>query len=170
MEFFDVVNKDRKPLNKILPRGCVLKENEFNVGVEVWILNNENNLLITQRSALKSHPLQWECPGGCCLAGEDSIQTAIREIKEEIGLNISNLDLTFLDTHLYKYQFVDIYTAKLNFSISDLTLQESEINDAKIVSFKQFIEMANSQAVVQSVLDRFDIIKNKLCNKYDILI
>lgn len=166
MELFDVVDKNRQPLNKTLPRGCTLKENEFNTGVEVWILDNDNKLLVTQRSELKSHPLEWECPGGCCLAGETSIETAVREIGEEVGLNISTSDLTFLDTHLYKYQFVDIYTIKCNFKISDLKLQESEIRDAKIVSFNEFIEMANDGKIVKSVFDRFNLIKEYFIKSY----
>ncbi len=168
MELFDVVDKNRQPMNKTLPRGCTLKENEFNVGIEVWILDNENNLLITQRSELKSHPLEWECPGGCCLAGETSTQTALREIQEEVGLAITKSDLQYLDTHLYKYQFVDIYTIKLNFKISDLKLQESEIKDAQIVTFEKFIKMYNENKVVQSVFDRFNLIKNKLSEQYNI--
>ena len=162
MEFFDVVDKNRKPMNKVLPRGSKLKDDEFNVGVEVWILDKDNNLLITQRSQLKSHPLEWECPGGCCLAGENSIETATREIKEEIGITLLASDLKLLDTHLYKYQFVDIYMTKIDFSISDLVLQETEINDAKIVSFNEFIQMANEGQVVKSVFDRFNLIKKYL--------
>lgn len=162
MEFFDVVDKNRKPMNKVLPRGSKLKDDEFNTGVEVWILDKDNNLLITQRSQLKSHPLEWECPGGCCLAGENSIETATREIKEEIGITLLASDLKLLDTHLYKYQFVDIYMTKIDFSISDLVLQETEINDAKIVSFNDFIQMANEGQVVKSVFDRFNLIKKYL--------
>ena len=164
MEFFDVVDKNRKPINKVLPRGCELKDDEFNVGVEVWILDKDNNLLITQRSELKSHPLQWECPGGCCLAGETSIQTAIREMEEEIGLTFLASDLKFLDTHLYKYQFVDIYLTKRDIDISNLKLQKEEVSNAKKVSLNEFVQMANEGQIVKSVFDRFNLIKDFLMN------
>ena len=59
MEYFDVVDINKNKINKILPRGTTLHEGEYNVGVEVWIINSNNELLITQRSPLKSHPLQW---------------------------------------------------------------------------------------------------------------
>lgn len=164
MEFFDVVDKNRKPMNKVLPRGCELKDDEFNTGVEVWILDKDNNLLITQRSKLKSHPLKWECPGGCCLAGETSIQTAIREMEEEIGITLLPSDLKLLDTHLYKYQFVDIYIARHDVDISNIELQKEEVCDVKKVSLNEFLQMANKGQIVKSVLDRFNLIKDYLIN------
>ena len=83
MEFFDVIDKNRNPLNKIMPRNSILGNNEFNIGVEVWIINSRKEILMTQRSVYKSHSNLWECPGGCSIAGETSLQTLKREISEE---------------------------------------------------------------------------------------
>ena len=112
MEFFDVVNKDRKPLGYTKQRGLKLEEYEYNVGVEIWIFN-DNKLLITRRSLNKSHPLEWEVPGGCSKSGETSIDTIIRETKEEIGISINTDDCYLIDTTIYKKQFVDIYNYKI---------------------------------------------------------
>lgn len=58
MEYFDVVDKNRNKTGKVLPRDSVRNKNEYNVGVEVWIINSKNELLLTKRCLLKSHPLQ----------------------------------------------------------------------------------------------------------------
>ena len=55
MEYFDVVDKNRVQLNYKKMRDEKLEENEFNTGVEMWIINN-NKILMTQRSEQKSHP------------------------------------------------------------------------------------------------------------------
>ena len=55
MEYFDVVDKNRVQLNYKKIRGEKLEKNEFNTGVEMWIINN-NKILMTQRSEQKSHP------------------------------------------------------------------------------------------------------------------
>ena len=34
-------------------------------------------------------PLKWECVGGSALKGEDSLEAALRETKEEVGLELS---------------------------------------------------------------------------------
>jgi 8-oxo-dGTP pyrophosphatase MutT (NUDIX family) len=48
---------------------------------------DETALLLTRRaSGLRSHRAQWALPGGRCDAGETQIQSALRELREEIGL------------------------------------------------------------------------------------
>lgn len=55
------------------------------------IKNDSNRILLVQRSATMSHPLQWEFPGGK-LAGNESPRQAIeREIAEELGIKVKAL-------------------------------------------------------------------------------
>ena len=109
MEYFDVLDKNRNFINKTLPRGAEMNEGEFNQGSEVFIILPYNRLLITQRSELKSHPLMWEAPGGCTIAGENTLETSIREMNEEIGLSLKSKDFKLISTQLYKYPQIDIY-------------------------------------------------------------
>lgn len=160
MEYFDVVDINKNKTNKVLPRGENLQKGEYNVGVEVWIITSNNELLITQRSPLKSHPLQWEVPGGCLIAGETSVEGAVRELKEEIGLDIDIKKLHFITTSLYKYQFVDIFTIKLDVSLSELTLQNEEISDARLVSLSEFLKLNSETQIVPSVFERYNLIKH----------
>jgi len=45
--------------------------------------------LLTRRAAgLRSHRAQWALPGGRCDAGETHVQSALRELKEELGLDL----------------------------------------------------------------------------------
>lgn len=47
-------------------------------------------LLLTRRSSkLRDHPGQWALPGGRVDAGESAEQTALRELHEEVGLNLA---------------------------------------------------------------------------------
>ncbi|MBD8924248.1 NUDIX domain-containing protein [bacterium] len=79
MEYFDVLDQNRISLNYKKLRGEPLNPEEFNAGIEMWIINN-NSILMTQRSKTKSHPGQWEVPGGCSQAGESIIDTVKREL------------------------------------------------------------------------------------------
>jgi len=45
MEYFDVIDKNRIFLNYIKERGEKLEDNEYNQGIEVWIINNNKILM-----------------------------------------------------------------------------------------------------------------------------
>lgn len=57
--------------------------------VHVWIRNSKGEYLIAQRSANRTaFPLIWECVDGSVVKGEDSLQGALREAKEEVGVDL----------------------------------------------------------------------------------
>src|SRR6201996_9003318 len=61
----------------------------------------ESALLLTRRAAgLRAHRAQWALPGGRCDAGETPIEGALRELREELGLDLTgNAVLGLLDDY-----------------------------------------------------------------------
>src|SRR5215475_13337430 len=51
----------------------------------------ETALLLTRRAAgLRAHRAQWALPGGRCDAGETQVEGALRELREELGLDLTS--------------------------------------------------------------------------------
>ena len=97
MEVWDLYTANREPTGKKMLRGEPHPEGLYNLGVYVWIRNREGKYLISQRAADKaSYPLFWETVGGCVLAGETSIEGAVREVQEEDGLIVHPERLEFI--------------------------------------------------------------------------
>ena len=161
MEYFDVLDQNRISLNYKKLRGETLNPEEFNAGIEMWIVNN-NSILMTQRSMNKSHPGQWEVPGGCCQAGESVIDTVKRELSEEIGIEFSQDEFKLIGTELYKKQFVDVFYSEKQIKLQGTSLQTEEVKNIKFVSKEDFNKMKNNNEIVPSVLNRFNLFKNKL--------
>ncbi len=98
MEVWDLYTEDRKITGKEHIRGEELPDNLYHLVVHVWIKNTKGEYLISQRSANRpTFPLMWECVGGSVLKGETSIDGAIREAKEEVGVELlpGNAKLVF---------------------------------------------------------------------------
>ncbi len=55
------------------------------ISSKVIIVNEDKALLIKRRTLDPYAPRRWDIPGGGSDPGEDAIQTAIRELEEEIG-------------------------------------------------------------------------------------
>lgn len=52
------------------------------------IRNEENEILVVQRSEKSDHPFKWEFPGGKLKDGETEEECIIREIREELSIDI----------------------------------------------------------------------------------
>jgi 8-oxo-dGTP diphosphatase len=64
------------------------------------IVNNIDEILVTQRSASMKLPLKWEFPGGKIEKGETAEECLIREIREELGIEIIiQNSLPFVEHH-----------------------------------------------------------------------
>ena len=88
-EVWDLYSENREYLGRDHIRGEQLPPDGFHLVVHVWIRNAKGEYLISQRSANRPrYPLMWECVGGSVIKGEDSLQGAIREVKEEVGIDI----------------------------------------------------------------------------------
>ena len=62
--------------------------------VEAGGASNETALLLTKRTAgLRAHRGQWALPGGRCDASEVPVQAALRELHEELGLELGQADV-----------------------------------------------------------------------------
>lgn len=90
MELWDLYTRDRRVTGRTHVRGEPLPPGSYHLVVHIWIRNSRGEYLISQRSADRpSYPLMWECVGGSVIAGESSLEGAIREVSEEVGIKLA---------------------------------------------------------------------------------
>ena len=99
MEYIDVIDKDTcektgisKPLSEIHKNG------DWHNTIHAWLINAKNEILIQRRSRNKvNFPNCWDVTvGGHISSGEDAISGAIREIKEEVGVDVTPGELEMI--------------------------------------------------------------------------
>lgn len=58
------------------------------IDVSCAVIIEKGRVLATRRSAAMPHPLKWEFPGGKLKGGESPKAGIVREIREELGLEV----------------------------------------------------------------------------------
>jgi len=132
MEFFDVLDKEGKPTGAVLERGTELDGGTYRLVVDVFIKNKNREYLISRRSPDKfPDPGLWEPTCGSVLAGENSLDAALREVKEEMGLTLDpSRGRLVTRTTDGRCCFFDIWLFEQEFDINEVILQDGEIDAA----------------------------------------
>ena len=144
-EYWDVYNEQRLPSGKLHKRGNALKQGQFHLVVDIVVINTDGRLLIDRRSPKKRNcPNFWEFTSGSVLAGEESRQGAIRELNEELGISVDADSLTLLGSTQLDHRLVDTYMLIMPVDLEQLTLQEGEVAEARLVSLHQLDEICRT--------------------------
>ncbi|MGM0878832.1 MAG: NUDIX hydrolase [Bacillota bacterium] len=153
MELWDLYDKNRIKTGRIHKRGTPLAEGDYHIVVHVWIRNNKDEILLTKRHQDKTHPNLWECTGGSILVGEDSMEGALREVKEEIGISLlrSNGKLAKSERRDIYNNFCDVWLFDQSFEISETKLQQDEVSDIKWVTRSELDNIYSSNLLVPTL-------------------
>lgn len=161
-ELFDVLNDKGEFTGKIESREKCHKEGLWHKGVVVFIINSKGQVLLQKRSSKKKlWPNMWDITaGGHVLAGEFGFEATIRECKEEIGVELTKNDLTFLGStkstnikgEIINNQFNEFYIANKEIDETKLKLQEEEVSEIKWV---------DKDEIIARIKDNYNGITNK---------
>ena len=94
-ELIDIVDANGKPTGKTALKSKAHKNGWYHNTIHLWLYTNKGEILLQQRSHKKTiYPLLWDVSvAGHIDAGETFTQAAIRETKEEIGLDLNGENL-----------------------------------------------------------------------------
>lgn len=155
MELVDLLNNRKELTGETCERNAV-PDGKYRLSIHIWIINDKNEILIQQRSAnRKKFPNMWTNTGGACVAGETSIETVFRELKEELDItpNIDNLEL--IASYKREKDYVDVWVLRQNVNITDLKFNDNEVQDAKWVTIEDWKKLLIEEQAVKSSTDYF---------------
>ena len=160
MELINIYDNKRKNTKKIVERyNYKTKDNEFSLSVQIWIMNDNGEILLTKRANKLTYPFLWECTEGVVDAGETSLDAAIREVKEEIGIDIFPNEIVKLkiDEEKEYPKYTDVYLCKKNSLANDILLQKDECTDFKFVDENIYNNMCKNNEIVPHLNYFYDI-------------
>ncbi len=171
-EIFDVYTRDGKYLGT-KPKSFCHSENPgvYHKPVWIWIVNSNNEILIQKRAATKKKsPNLWDMPSaGHVVTGETSIEGAIRETKEELGIDTKESDYEYIGEYIKDkaFEIAQIYLTKLDIKATSLKLQEEEVAEIKWVSLDEFKKIFYSDVFCAHDKEYKDMIVNLLEERFN---
>lgn len=174
-EKLDVLDENGNLTGKTKDRKLVHRDGDWHKAIHVWVINDNDEILLQRRSAEKdSHPnkLDVSCAGHVA-AGDSSLLTAIRELQEELGLEVKSEDLQFVkrikeqsrpSPEFISNEFDDMFILKTKKTVSEMKIQKEEVAEVFFVSFEKFKEMIENKdpelvphaEAFETLLDYFD--------------
>uniref|UniRef100_A0A0C9S7Z6 TSA: Wollemia nobilis Ref_Wollemi_Transcript_12540_1464 transcribed RNA sequence n=1 Tax=Wollemia nobilis TaxID=56998 RepID=A0A0C9S7Z6_9CONI len=138
---------------------CTLPANaSHQVGVGGFVMNDNRELLVVQE---KDGPYRgsgiWKWPTGLLHQGEDIFEGAIREVKEETGIDTEFVEVGGIrHSHDAPFEKSDIFFMCILRPLSfDIKMQESEIAAARWMPIEEFARQPRYQAneLYKKILD-----------------
>lgn len=90
-EYWDLFNRNRVWVRNHHKRGDRIPDGLYHIVVHSWVMDYYGNFLISQRQNGRTDELMWERTGGSVLEGESSIEGAKREVREELGIDLAEI-------------------------------------------------------------------------------
>ena len=159
MEIWDLYDENRNKTGKDCIRGEEIPEDCYHLVVHIWIKNKKGEFLISQRAEdRKQNPLKWECVGGSILKDEESLQGAIREVKEEVGIDLNENDGTLVLTKVRKQycgkkynDILDVWLYEYNGEVDLKNATTKEVNQVKWMNKDEIKKLYDNKELVQTL-------------------
>ncbi len=164
-ELIDVLNENGVKTGKIVSRKEVHAKGLWHRAIVVAIIDNENRILLQQRSKNKEKNAgMWDISvAGHIAAGQDSLSAAAREINEEVSINLGyHIDIKDF-RYMYSFrkeqqyandfierQFYDFFVLrKSDLDIEHIVFQESEVQAVKFCSMTELKDLIQKKQIVE---------------------
>lgn len=166
MEMFDIVDENGEPTGVVKERTKVHEDGDLHRTSHVWIVRDNNkgglDVLLQKRSENKdSNPGCYDISSaGHIKAGAGYLDSALRELKEELGINASleELELRLIRRISYSdifhgklfkdNQVTRVYRMKRNdIDIEKLELQKEEVEEVIWMDYEECIKAVKNNTI-----------------------
>jgi ADP-ribose pyrophosphatase YjhB (NUDIX family) len=107
--------------------------------VAVFIITPDGVPLV--RDPKKPSPL-WKAPGGRCVAGEGAAEAAVREVEEEVGISLSEKELTLVQQVPAATHILFLFTANRP-DLAGIKIHGDEGEEVRVFHFGEVLFLAD---------------------------
>lgn len=132
--------------------------------VTIFIENYQKQILIQKRSKLKGG--KYGITSGHTLKEETANQGAIREIREEIGINIKEQELQLIyKTEINKITY-NLYYLKKELQLQNLTLQKEEVENVYWYTLEEINNLIQKKQFYDKQIEAYKIFEKYIKEEF----
>lgn len=172
-KFDDVLNEFGEFTGEVATREECHKKGLWHRAVYAFIIDKNSNVLLQKRSEKKKlWPNMWDVTvGGHVDAGEFGRQSLIREVKEELGIDITDDDIKYLvgsssiniKGDIINKHYNECYLITKDVDVSKIKLQEEEVSEVRYFSKEEVLNMIdNNYSELTEKTGPWNFLKRKL--------
>lgn len=185
MELLDIVDENNNLIGIQEDKEIIHKKGLWHRESAIWIMNESGKMLLQKRAeSKKQNPNKWALTAGHVDAGEEPIDTMIREIQEELGINIEKEKISKIlvekqksfsaESNTINARFTEHYFTIVSYKISDYKIQLSELSEVKYFSLEEIEKIIenkdenyvfSTKEYMKKVLPYLKERREKLCAK-----
>lgn len=155
MEKRDLYDENKKLTGETIYKGQDVPKGRYYITVVIFIQNNKNEFLLQKR--VKKKDGKWATTGGHPVSGETSKQGIVTEIREELGVNVTEKNIILFKTLKTEDDFVDLYYLKENIDIDKIKIQKEEVEDVKWATIEEIQNMIKNNIFSESHTEFFEL-------------
>ncbi len=177
MEYLDVVDENGLPTGETVEREAAHRTGTRHRTSHVWLFRTckgTTQLLLQKRSANKdSYPGCYDISSaGHIPAGDGYLESALRELKEELGVDAVADELIFCGTRRFEFHAVfngqnfwenqvsNVFALRRDMEESEFVVQKSELDSVKWADWDMCMDMAKNATVPNCIrLDELEMIE-----------
>ena len=168
MELIEIVDENGNYTGQVMDKEEAHDKNLLHNEVGIFIINDKKEILLQKRSANKRfNPNKWGLCAGHVDAYETLEEAALREIKEEVGLDVSieelipygEKEVTIKDSNSHITYF---YYVKCNKKEDEFIIQEEELSKVKWFNIDEIIMMIKERktSFKENKIKSFESLRN----------
>jgi len=164
-EIWDLYDKNGNRANIIIPKGGTIPKEYYHLVVEVYVITNESEILVTKRVHSKLWwPDEWENTQGSVISGENARQAAVRELKEETGIVVNENTLMHIFDYIHENN-PSIFVGFITFvdkNRIDIKMNTAEVAEYKFLRYEEFEDFIMKYNFVEWTKIRYMANKHKI--------
>jgi len=149
----DLYDRNSQKTNLTYYKGDTIPEGYYPMVVMIAIQNSDGKFLMQKR--VESKGGDYGVTGGHPKSGESPYEGIITEVKEELGIDISNNNIIEFASGCDGKDCYKMYYTKLDLDISELNIQKEELSEVRWFSIDELKDMVEQKILNQDQVDFF---------------